>query len=262
MRFYGSPMKRSALYITLILCMVASFYSASAVAEELDKWQTRTDNSPGVVFALEETARTTLEDGTPEVTYQLSASGFPQGKTYSLWFDRVGEESKRIVNKLYVDDSGIMIVQEFNPDTVVPFLPAPMATVLPLTVDHFQPGEPVLLSLISEDEEIKGHAKDFPIPIEDRNGSCHLYLELITPDRTAFAAWGKGFSPNEELAIESRSNGEVVKSRRNVEVDGNFLEILLPEVKRKSRGSASFHVTGMSCSLMVEYEWGSRRSKN
>lgn len=252
-------MKRSALHITLLSCIAVSFYSASAVAEELGKWRTKTDNSPGVVFALEETARTTLKDGTPEVTYKLSASGFPQGKTYSLWFVRVGEESKRIVDKLYVDDSGIMIVQEFKPDTDVPFLPAPMATVLPLTVDHFQPGEPVSLSLISEDEEIKGHAKDFPLPIEDRDGSCHVYLEMIEPTRMSFAAWGQGFAPNEEVSVESRSGEEVIKKTRKIESDGGFLDILLPQTVHKKHGVASFRVTGDDCSVAVEYEWGSRR---
>jgi hypothetical protein len=256
--FRGSTVKRTGLYIIFLSCVAALFNLAMAGVEDSEKWRRKSDNSPGVVLDLEETARITLKDGTPEVTYRISASGFPQSKTYSLWFDRVGEESRRFVDKLYVDDSGIMIVQEIKPDYDVPYLPAPMAEVLPLTVDHFQPGEPVSISLISEDEEIKGHVKAFPIPIEDTDGSCRLYLELINPDRTAFAAWGEGFLPNEELATDSRSNGELIESRRDAEADGGFLEILLPEVQGKTAGSASYRVTSSYCSLKVEYDWGRR----
>ena len=254
-------MKRSAFFPTLLSCTVASLYSEPSNAQELDEWRTKTDSSPGVVFVLEETARTTLTDKTQEVTYRLLASGFPQGKTYSLWFTRIGEDSRRLVNKLYVDDSGVMIAQELQPGIDVPFLPAPLADVLPLTVDHFQPGEPVSLSLVSEDKQIKGYGKAFPVPIEDRDGSCHLYLELITPDRMTYAAWGTGFAPNEELTTESLSNGEVIRSKRSAESDGGFLEILLPATKRRSQGRATFSVTGTSCSLLVRYDWGRSKSK-
>jgi hypothetical protein len=251
-------MKRSALHFVLLSCVAALTNLAMAGVEVSDKWRRKPDNSPGVVLDLEETARTTLQDGTPEVTYRISASGFPQSKTYSLWFDRVGEESRRFVDKLSVDDSGTMIVQQIKPDYDVPYLPAPLVKVLPLTVDHFQPAEPVSISLISKDEKIKGHAKAFPIPIEDRDESCRLYLELITPDRTAFAAWGEGFLPNEELATKSRSNGELIESSRYAEADGGFFEILLPEVQGKNAGSASYRVTSSSCSLEVNYDWGHR----
>lgn len=249
-------MKRSVFFPTLLSCTVALLYPESSNAQELDEWRTRTDSSPGVVFVLEETARTTLADTTQEVTYRMSASGFPQGKTYSLWFKRIGEESKRLVNKLYVDDSGVMIAQELRPGIDVPFLPAPLAEVLPLTLDHFQPGEPVSLSLVSEDKQIKGYGKAIPVPIEDRDGSCHLYLELITPDRMTYAAWGTGFAPNEELMTESLSNGELIRSKRSAESDGGFLQIVLPATKPKSQGSATFSVTGTSCSLLVKYDWG------
>lgn len=254
-------MKRSAFLITLLSCTLTSLGSEPGNAQEPDEWRSSADSSPGVEFVLEETGRTRLSDNAQEVTYRLLASGFPQGKTYSLWFNRIGEESKRLVNKLYVDDSGVMTAQELQPGVDVPFLPAPLATVLPLTVDHFQPGEPVSLRLVSEDRQISGYGKAIPVPIEDRDGSCHLYLELMTPDRMTYAAWGKGFAPNEELITESRSNGDVIRSERNAESDGGFLEILLPATKRGSQGSATFSVTGTSCSLRVEYDWGRSNSK-
>lgn len=190
------------------------------------------------------------------MTYRLLASGYPIGKTFSLWAYSPLEEAVKIIDGFYVDDSGEMMGGSFQPDSGTSALEKTDFHAF----DH-QLGEAFTLGLISDDSTVQAYAKAFPIPIEDRQGNCHLYVELMTGDRTAFAAFGEGFFPNEELVIESRSDGEVIDSVHYADQNGNFAEYVFPEIIGKIGGVASYHVTGESCSVKVEYDWGSTRTK-
>lgn len=248
-----------------VTCLLILALSTSILADQTPtsatKWRISNKDSPGVALWLVETGRQTLGDGTPEVTYSVHTSGFPQGKTYSMWINRVAEEPFKIVNKMFVDDTREMIVSEFREDTDVPWLPAPLTEVLPITLDHFQPAEPIRLEIMADDRTVEGHAIEFPLPIEDKDGSCHLYLEMVDRDRLAFAAWGQGFAPNETVMTESRSGMELVKSSLDVAAAGRFINMLLPQTEGKKQGTASYSVFAQSCSVHVEYEWGKSKKK-
>lgn len=247
------------------VCLVLLAFCVCSAAENTNpvghpgKWVVGRPTSPGVRLELKEVERNELRDGTQEVTYNLIATGFPEKKVYVLWQYPLGDKPRKLVSKLYVDRSGEMMVEEFQPDMVVPFLPAPLATVLPLTIDHYQKGEPLYIGLVSEDKAVQAHTIDYPIPIEDTQGSCHLYLDLVDPNRTSFAAFGKGFTSFEEVRTESKSDGEFMESKSHANKDGDFVTMLLPGVVGKTHGTASYRVTGESCSVMVEYEWGASK---
>ena len=119
------------------------------------RWRTFTDDTPGVSLQLNETSRDDLPNKAIKVTYRILAKGFPQGRSYSLWMNRVGQEPFQIVKRMAVDESGEMIMHEMPWEADVPWLPGALAESLPFTLFDYQDGEPVTLTITSDDETIK-----------------------------------------------------------------------------------------------------------
>ncbi len=218
----------------------------------------RKDDTPGVMLSAQETKRQVGQDGTIEITYGLKATGFPQGRKFSLWRYRPLSEATKLIETLSVDETGIMMVDEMSSERQDEWQSSPLETSLPLTLHHFQKGESFEFGVVSEDGTVAAYAKIFPDPIEANEGDCYVFLEQLDTRRTMFAAYGEGFRPSELIAIESYSGEIALPSSYTADEYGRFIGYAFPQIAGETFGPARLSVQSEHCSVFVEYEWGRR----
>ena len=201
-------------------------------------------NTVGTHLRLNEVERQKSDAGI-KIIYNLEASGFPKGKMYAIWWKRLGQQPVIISKGYYVNDTG-EIVYEKN---------------LLLRDVKFQsyknvPGEPVEFALISDDQTVSAYAKAIPFPIEAKEGSHRLWVELASPGGEFFDIECEGFEPGEKVQTISKSEDEIIQNTDTISAKGTLSVIMLPAVIGKQSGTATFTVIGKSCNLSVHYKWG------
>ncbi len=203
--------------------------------------------TPGVELTLQEVKRQRVS-GKMRVDYTLLVSGFPEGKSFTLWAKPFGSSPILLkqFGELYVDPSGKFVAEKKT------------LRGIHLSALDYSKGEPYEVALISTDQTIKAFAKVIPIPVATKEGRCRLWMELVSANGTAFAINGEGFEPDEGVTTTSRSDGEVMESKHKASPEGKLFAIVFPAVIGKPAGSASYTVVSRFCSLTVEYEWGAR----
>jgi len=202
-------------------------------------------NTPGVQLTLEEERRDTGgRGGATRVFYHLVMSGFPKDKTYKLSSWRFGHAISIEKPEITTDEAGNWFVDGTR-------------VILDWSIVGFARGEPFRVGLISTDETVKAFAKTFPFPIEARDGSCHLWMELATTDGKSFAVYGDGFDADDHATTTSTSGTEIIRGETVISSGGTLPPtIILPAVVGKQSGTASFSVASKSCVPIVNYEWG------
>jgi len=207
-------------------------------------------NTAGVQLALQEDRRDVAE-GTTRVSYHLITSGFPDGKTYHISFwpfgAAPGVDSR---SQIITDGAGNLTLGGLRLDTVN------------FVALRYAKGEPFRIGLISTDETVKAFAKAFPFPIEARDGSCHLWMELVTTDGDSFAVYGDGFDASDHVTYISTSGSEIIRGENVISSGGTLPPtIVSPAVVGQQSGMASLSVAGKSCVPIVNYAWGSPAMK-
>jgi hypothetical protein len=226
---------RCALAIaTAALVGIASLRSGSA--DEPPKWADRKSATPGVQLTLQEATRKHTPGGT-EVTYRVMASGLPDDKTYQLWSANDEISSFKLIDG------------NLDSDT--------LRGRIDYTIHGYLKGEPLAIIVTSTDRTVQAFADVYPFPIEGKDGSCRLWVELISHRGTAFAVHGEGFAADEDVTTSSRSDGEDIRKAEKAHSDGTLsVNIVAPAVVGKQSGTATFIAAGKSCAPTVNYEWG------
>ena len=215
-----------------------------------EEWGQRA--TPEVTLALEETRRRTMNkkdlppaprvpDTTIAVHYDFKAAGFPQHKTYRLWYWDINTELPRALGLARANDSGR--------------LTRPDGSDLGYSWFAFAKGQAAKIAVISTDDSVRAFAEAILHPIEANADGCRLWLTVLTPDGMAFEIETEGFE-GEEVRTVSRSGGEVFPSTVQIPPDARHVWLVAPGVIGKGSGRASFSVIGESCNLTVEYDWG------
>ena len=216
-------------------------------------------STPGVKLILE-SSKTKLM-GREFLHYGLAASGLPAGKLYTFWLYPFSE------------DHPIPLVTGFTGDSVGGLSCADSAPHsqgaaqerrswctkwdgLFTSSSTFVPSEPYRAALISTDDSVRAYAIEFPAPVAVTTGPCHLQLELLSRDKSAFKVVGTGFVAGEEARVVSRSGKEEIQATRQIPATGTFWVLLAPALRGKKGGKASFSVTTTACSPVLEYAWG------
>jgi hypothetical protein len=216
--------------------LVAMASTLPGSAQEQPKWDPK-NATPGVQLNLKEVGREKV-GGVTQVTYLVTASGLQDEKTYELWLRRPGDVLR------ITTDSG-----DFNADA--------FKRGINVHVSEYIRGAPLRFVVTSADQAMRAFVEIYPFPIEARDGSCHLWVEIISPQGTVFAIYGDGFGGDEEVTAISRSGGEIIGRAQKVSSDGTLpVNIVTPAVVGKQSGTAAFSVAGKSCAPTVNYEWG------
>jgi hypothetical protein len=112
------------------------------------------------------------------------------------------------------------------------------------------------VALVSADRALRAFAKVIPHPIAARDGPCTVSIELISHRGDRFMASGAGFAPGEEVLTESRYAGRVMQKRQHISSEGRLPPEVVSHGASNADRSARYAVTGHSCAVAVEYEWG------
>lgn len=114
---------------------------------------------------------------------------------------------------------------------------------------------PAILSLVAA----SGGAVAAPLPDPDAPvvarasaGPCRMTVFGASP---YFMVKVTGLQPNEPLEIISNSEGEVLRQASTAERGGEYLAVVIPFVKGKSFGSATYTVSGRRCRIEASFPW-------
>jgi hypothetical protein len=211
-----------------------------------DQWGERF-NSAGAKLSYKEIARTQIQ-GRTVITYNLFASGLPKDQHYVLFVLNVGRDPQAVTDA-YLNGDG----------KVVNVLADPSHHVAedPINAKVFGgKGEPIQFALVSDDDELRAFAQVIPFPMEETAGPCHLSAIETGPNYFGLLIKVTGFQPDEELAIEQRSENENGQSKGKADSQGIYDAAILPFVKGRRSGKARFAVSGKSCKIGIEFPWG------
>ena len=184
-------------------------------------------------------------DGTPAIIFNLVAVGLPKDKVYQVWVQPSAQDAPtQLPYEFSIGDGGYVVQKGSS---------APFSFGL----YGFARGEAEVLALMTADKSYIAFGKTVIYPIEAKQGSSRIWVELRSPTGTIFIIYGEGFEPGEELEATSTFDGEVMRGIRQ-EVDGNgrFMLIYLPAVLGRQSGLVTYAVVGKGGPLTVSFEWG------
>jgi hypothetical protein len=182
--------------------------------------------------------------------YRLVASGVPRGVSFNLWTREFAHGYHELTSGLRIDDAG-KLVSRGDGDGRPQYLDEMVLEPGP----YFR-GAIWEVTLASEDRTITAFASVIPQPMVVRDGSCVLSLALVSHRGERFLATGTGFVPGEDVVIESRYAERVDQRRRRIPADGLLPPDLVSHASVSSDRRARYAVTGRSCSVVLDYEWG------
>jgi hypothetical protein len=204
--------------------------------------------SPGVRLGLRQVP---LSTPALAVRYQLHGTGFATGTVFSLWAQEFGRPFRMVASDLRIDSLGNVgsrdMVGGAAQDRIKP---------LELEPGYSPPGAAWMVALVSVDRTIRAFAAVIPYPIVARDGPCKLQLELVSYRGDRFVATGSGFSPGEEVAIESASGSRTNRKRQRILKDGRLVPDVVSHVQLDSERTARYTVAGNSCRVTIDYRWG------
>jgi hypothetical protein len=182
--------------------------------------------------------------------YRLHAVGFPSGVAFSLWAQDFGQPFRLLGSGFQVAQSGNLVSSKHA--NTARSSPKPL-TFAP---GRYPRGAAWRLALVSADRAFRAFAGAIPHPITARDGPCTLGLELVSYRGDHFVATGGGFAPDDEVVAESRYAGRVTRNRQRVSAEGALPLSVISHQAIGSNRRARYVVTGRSCEVAVEYNWG------
>jgi hypothetical protein len=235
---------------TAVLCVVfCPFACTTAFAQAQltrEQWGEKF-NSPGVTLTNKELKRDSI-NGHPVVTYNLYAPGLPRGLHFVLWSRNVGGEPKPATDA-YINQDGKVVRVLADPQRNIQEDP------INLRVAGAK-GQPLGFALTSDDGTLKVFTQIIPFPINVSSGPCSLSAIETGPYYSGMLISVTGLQPNEDLKLEQRSENEGGQSKAKADGTGNYRTLIMPFVKGKTSGTASFEVTASSCKIGFSFPWG------
>jgi hypothetical protein len=200
--------------------------------------------TPGVTLELVELAG----PGAAAVTYQVRVVGMPRDVVYEVWAREWRSPYREIASGVRVDDAGVVVSGE----------PGERQRSEPIRVSPgaYPRGAMWEIVLASNDKKITAFATVVPRPIRGSDGPCVVSLQLASPRADRFVAYATGFTPGDDVIIESRASGRVTSKRGRVSPDGKLPADLITHVAPDAERGARYSVKGQSCEVALEYSWG------
>jgi hypothetical protein len=238
--------RETAIVLWSAAALLSSALSAAQTAPDKERWGEQF-NSPGATLTSKESGRTQIQ-GKTVITYNLVAAGMPKDQHYVLWVLNLGADPRAGADA-YLNSEGKVVSVLADPDKHV--------AEDPINLKLFgSKGEPFKFGLISDDGKLRAFAQIVPFPIEAVGGSCHLSAVETGPYYLGMFVRATGFQPDEELAIETSSEGEGGQIKAKASSDGSYNSGLFPFVKGKRAGKTRFSVAGKTCKVAIEFPWG------
>jgi hypothetical protein len=235
--------------------MVSAGLGAAGILMSVAVWSAQTtpakdqwgSNSPGAKLEFKELDRVFVSDRTI-VTYNLFASGLPQGEHGVLLMLRVGGQPLPVADA-YTNSEGKIVSVLADPKRHV--------NEDPINIKVFGgKGEPFKFGYVLDDDRLRAFGQVIPFPMEAISGPCRLTAIQLGPYYSSVLIGVTGLQPHEELAIENHSGSEGGQTSAMSGEQGNYSAALFPFVKGKDSGKARFDLMSKSCKIGIEFPWG------
>jgi len=193
-------------------------------------------------------AGTLVDKGITVRSYKLRAEGFPKNtKLQIVMLDLAANDDFQSEGWVVVNDAGD-IVAPGGDDRIFGFA----------TQD---PGETYQIAVINPVDKMSNFVQITPIPLETRNGPCHLSAILAKPSGMAYEIHGDGFESSEKISLSTDAKSLPKWFYAQTENDGTFLTTVAPHQKRGASGHLKLDVDSKSCKLSLELPWEMPRTK-
>jgi hypothetical protein len=253
----------AALAVLLAALPLSPLRAQAATAAGCDSTRWREDcSTPGVQLALVEQQRWKVRRDIV-VGYGLTARGVPGGRVYALWVKPTAVKPYALMTGFAPDSSGAVICAD---SVALANLPRTAAALgwckrglggVGLSAGQFARGEAYRVALISTDDSVFAYAAAIPHPLEASASGCTVTGEMHS--RELFAFSGTGFRPGETVQVSMRSGSEAIAASQDADQGGRLaVRLVLPAVKGKAGGDATYEVAGAGCKVILRYGWGNK----
>ncbi len=233
-------------------------------------------DTPGLSLALTEIRRMKTPEGTTQITYQISGSGFSPDEKLTLVRWPLNSEAEAVMSGVSFDTRGIAIcgaqpqtapgaVSGNSPaETPAPAgaagagsgSPAPVtAASCASTMQPQQPveiqatvaqGEAVRVAVMGRDRKHGAAASVVPFPIADTDKGCRLQVILGMRDAALVLIEGTGFPANSAMQIDLVTGDNTRRLNSKTNKDGRLVIPLLPGTSGQSSGETTVRFGGVS----------------
>lgn len=259
-------------------------------ALQLAQLQARWGNgmsTSGLSASLVEVSKSKSGDGTTQVAYHVTGTGFTPGDSLSLIRWPLDSQAETVMSGLTLDPNGTAICPE-KPLPPVPVLPgerpraAPRGPDCKTVMEAGQPvmvtatgakGEPVRVALVDNDRQRGAATTAVPFPLANEDKGCRLQVLLGLKDASMVLIDGTGFPPNTPLKLEAISGGHTRTLTPRSSADGHFVVVDLPGQSGATSGTATVRFAGIThvpsledsknppppdpqCTPAVTFPWG------
>ena len=193
-------------------------------------------------------------NGRPVMQYRLKISGAPRNKLYNLtaWPITVAQPATIMEGLAIAADGTVGCPPNSDRSCAQRFKGAELKLTYSPGI-----GEVYRHALISEDHQTRIFFSIVPAPMVERDKSCTLEVERLSPRFELALVHGRGFTPGEQLAFHTQSYQEVHDSQPKVDQSGEFWAVLTPFVKGRTLGTTEVSARAQSCAPTLSFEWGS-----
>ena len=244
-------------------------------------------STPGISATLVEVARAKSADGTTEVAYHVTGTGFTPGDSLSLIRWPLDSQAATVMSGITLDPNGTAICPE-KPLPPVPTLPgeqprpAPKGPDCKTVMEAGQPvlvkatgakGEAVRVALVDNDRQRGAATMAVPFPLAVEDKGCRLQVLLGLKDASMVLIDGTGFPPNTPLKLESITGGHTRTLSPRTTADGHFVVVDMPGQQAETSGTATVRFAGIThvpsledsknppppdpqCTPAVTFPWG------
>ena len=233
------------MFVALALLCALTCVSPQARAHD-DNILDPHNATPGVRLELLELPRT--KTASPSA-YRLRLTGTAPGLEFELWTQQFGALFRKVSSGLRADEEGNVVSHTRGKGSRAPA----QVTVAPGSSAE---GAAWSVALVSSDRTIRAFAATIPRPIVSRSGPCMLQLELVSYNGDRFVATGSGFTPGDEVTVQSTIGGLTTDRRRTIPVDGRLPTDVIVRDAVPRDPHARYAVTAHSCNVAVDYKWG------
>jgi hypothetical protein len=246
-------------------------------------------STPGLSISLTEVGRDKQPDGTTQVTYHITGSGFSPGDRLSLVRWPLDTQSQIVLGGIAINAGGTAVCgTPLPPISNAPAPPAagsaPTTTPSgPSCTTSMQPGEPIVVkttaasgepvrvALVAADRKHVAAATAIPFPITNVDQGCRLSVVLGLKDAAMVLVQGAGFPPNTPLRLESTTAGQTGTLTPTTNPEGRTTVIVMPAAKGAQAGDTTVRFAGVAhsagfqtsaaasdpaCQPSVTFHWG------
>lgn len=233
--------------------------AALQLAQLQARWGTGM-STPGLSAALVEVGKSKSADGTTQVAYHVTGTGFTPGDSLSLIHWPLNGQAEAVMSGITLDPNGTAICPE-KPLPPVPVLPgeqpkpAPRGPECKTVMEAGQPvmvtatgakGEPVRIALVDNDRQKGAATTAVPFPLANEDRGCRLQVLLGLKDASMVLIDGTGFPPNTPLKLEATSGGHTRTLSPRSSADGHFVVVDLPGQQGETSGTATVRFAGIT----------------